>query len=536
MPSDNHNAQHDVSSISVIEGFLDFFELALTYQPIFLPALKLFYQHRNELIAEFKNNHLNCYSDARFKHPLWRDQKLFNTVHQSYLRYSTHFLSFLKKIPSLDPQAYFVFEFLINAFSPSNIPFLNPEVLKTKNLKNGFLHFLSDCEKWSGHPLITKCQHDAFELGKTIATTPGKVIFQNELMQLIQYQAVTEKVHPKPILLVTSWVNKFYILDLRPQHSLISWLISEGYTVFVISWINPDKRLRHKSFSDYVDHGVIQSIHIIRTITNDEKINLFGFCLGGTLVSAALATLASKQLDWVETATLIATLIDFANAGPIKQLMGEKQIQLFEKYMRRHGFMHGYKTLAAFQLIAANENIWPFWIKHYLQGKKTLALDTLFWSLDITHTPEQLYRFYIRKLLQENSLAHSPDIQKISVPTFYLAFKEDWLAPDHACFDSCQLLKHVADKTFLLAPGGHLSGVTTKPTQHSQQIVQIKSVTSEETLEQWQQSSEKSHASWHVHWQQWLLTWNSDWIDARAIDSFLEDAPGHYVKNYVWKA
>lgn len=532
MQPENYNSKNLNLTPPLIEGFLDTFELALTYKDDFIEIAKLFYQHRAELIHELKQHKSAHYSDYRFKHRSWHEKKVYKFIHEYYLNISNALSHIVNSNTQLNPQARFLFDFIINAISPGNFPFLNPE---TKNLKEGFHAFINDIEKWSGYTLITKCQRNAFKLGETLAATPGKVIFQNHLMQLIQYQATTEKVQRAPILLVTSWVNKYYILDLRKEHSFIRWLISQGYTVFVISWINPTKQLRHKNFSDYVEDGVIQSIKIVRERTHNEKINLFGFCLGGTLASKAIAILAKENLDWILTVTFVATLIDFSKAGPIKQFMGESQIQLFERFMRQHGFMHGYKTLVAFQLIAANENIWPFWIRHYLQGKKTVSLDTLFWSLDITHSTEALYRFYMRKLLQENLLVHSKDYKSISIPIFYVAFKDDWLSPAEGCFDSCQLLSHCNDKTFLLAPGGHLSGMTTKPTEHCQQTIQIKPIILEENFSQWKEASETSTSSWHICWQQWLMKFNHDWITSRTIHSFIEEAPGSFVQDYVWK-
>lgn len=457
----------------------------------------------------------------------------------------------VNKAEGLDEDTYRKVDFytrqFIDALSPSNFLFTNPEVLEEtmetggENLIRGFENLIEDLKRGQGELKIKTTDYDAFEVGKNLAITPGKVIYENELMQLIQYKPTTEKVHKRPFLIVPPWINKYYILDLKPENSFIKWLIDQGHTVFTISWVNPDKKLARKSFDDYMRLGTLAAMDQVKEITGEPDCNILGYCLGGTLTAITLSWLHKKgQQERVAAATFLTTLINFDRAGEMKLFIDDAQLEVMDKEMAEKGFLPAETLKNTFSMLRANDLIWSFVVNNYLMGREPFPFDLLYWNDDATNMPAAMHSFYLRKFYRDNLLAKPGgvtindepiDIGDIRTPCYFLSTKEDHIAPWHATYDGMKLMGG-DDVNFTLAASGHVAGVANPPAKNKYCFWTGKP---DDDADRWFETARQHDGSWWPHWEKWLRGYaGGEKVPARKIGGGklkpIEDAPGRYVK------
>jgi polyhydroxyalkanoate synthase len=488
--------------------------------------------------------------DRRFKDAAWQDNELFDFVKQSYLLTARWLQTTVKDVEGLDDKTARKVEFytrqFVDAIAPTNFLMTNPEVLrvtiesKGENLLNGLKNMLGDLERGKGELKISMTDQDAFEIGRNVAVTPGKVVFQNDLMQLIQYNPLTEQVFRRPLLIIAPWINKYYILDLREKNSFIRFAVSQGHTVFVISWVNPDEKLARKSFEDYMLEAPLAALDAIEKATGEPDANVIGYCLGGTLVAATLAWLAAKKkADKIASATFLTTLTDFKEPGDLGVFIDEEQLQSLEARMSEKGFLEGDAMANTFNMLRANDLIWSFVINNYLLGKEPFPFDLLYWNSDSTRMPAAMHSFYLRKMYQENklvqpggiTLAGVPiDLRKIKTPTFMLSTREDHIAPWKTTYALTQLVS--GPIRFVLAASGHIAGVVNPP--ESGKYHHWVNDKNPPNPEDWLATSTQRPGSWWPEWASWVSTFGGDKVPARQPGDgklkVIEDAPGSYVK------
>ena len=487
--------------------------------------------------------------DRRFKDAEWSNNIIFDYIKQSYLLTSRWLVDQTGHAEGLEPHLakkvdFFTRQF-VDAISPTNFVATNPTVLKEtletrgENLLKGLQNILSDMERGHGQLRISQTDMEAFSVGENIAVTPGQVVFQNELMQLIHYEPTTETQFETPLLIVPPWINKFYILDLRPENSFIKWATDQGHSVYVISWINPTEELRHKDFTSYMMDGPLAALEAIKTDIGIQKVNAIGYCLGGTLLSATLAYAAKKNMDSFASATFFTTLVDFEKAGELSVFVDEDQIQAIERKMRDKGFLDGAEMASTFNSLRSNDLIWSFVVSNYLMGKEPFPFDLLFWNSDSTRLPEAMHSFYLRNMYQKNlmrepggiSMGNVPiNLGDIDVPTYFLATKEDHIAPWPGVYQGMK--RFGGQSKFVLAASGHIAGVINPPTAEKYSYW-----TNEQKLdeqEDWLESSVEKPGSWWNDWQSWILSNTGQKVPARIPGkgklSSIEAAPGSYVK------
>jgi polyhydroxyalkanoate synthase len=487
--------------------------------------------------------------DRRFKDAEWSNNIIFDYIKQSYLLTSRWLVDQTGHTEGLEPHLakkvdFFTRQF-VDAISPTNFVATNPTVLKEtletrgENLLKGLQNILSDMERGHGQLRISQTDMEAFSVGENIAVTPGQVVFQNELMQLIHYEPTTATQFETPLLIVPPWINKFYILDLRPENSFIKWATDQGHSVYVISWINPTEELRHKDFTSYMMDGPLAALEAIKTDIGVQKVNAIGYCLGGTLLSATLAYAAKKNMDSFASATFFTTLVDFEKAGELSVFVDEDQIQAIERKMRDKGFLDGAEMASTFNSLRSNDLIWSFVVSNYLMGKEPFPFDLLFWNSDSTRLPEAMHSFYLRNMYQKNlmrepggiSMGNVPiNLGDIDVPTYFLATKEDHIAPWPGVYQGMK--RFGGQSKFVLAASGHIAGVINPPTAEKYSYW-----TNEQKLdeqEDWLESSVEKPGSWWNDWQSWILSNTGQKVPARIPGkgklSSIEAAPGSYVK------
>ena len=410
-------------------------------------------------------------TDRRFKDDAWRENEVFDFIKQSYLLSARYVQDVVRQVDGLDPKTAQKVDFyarqFVDAMSPSNFLLTNPEVLRKtaetggENLLKGLNNLLSDLEQGKGKLRIKMTDMEAFKLGENIGVSPGKVVFQNDLMQLIQYTPSTEKVLKRPLLIAPPWINKFYILDLRPRNSFVRWAVSQGHTVFVISWVNPDEKLAEKGFEDYMTEGYLAALDAIEQATGEREVNAIGYCLGGTLLASTLAYMATKKDNRIKSATFFVTMMDFAEAGELGVFIDEEQLKALEEKMNKRGYLEGSEMATTFNMLRANDLIWSFVVNNYLLGNDPFPFDLLYWNANSTRMPARMHSFYLRKMYQENllaepngiSLAGVPiDLRKIKTPAYFLSTREDHIAPWKSTYRGTQLLG--GPKRFVLAASG----------------------------------------------------------------------------------
>jgi polyhydroxyalkanoate synthase len=493
--------------------------------------------------------------DRRFADPEWSSNQFFDFVKQAYLLSAQWGEDLVKNAKDLDPHTRHKAEFYVrqiaNAVSPSNFVLTNPELLRetlssnAENLVRG-MGMLKDDIDAQGNIVIRQSDPNLFEVGRNLATTPGKVVFQNELMQLIQYAPSTESVLKVPLLIVPPWINKFYVLDLTPEKSLIKWCVDQGLTVFVISWVNPDARLAGKGFDDYMRDGPLAALDVIEAITGEHKVHMAGYCVGGTLLAVTLAYLAAKSEERVMaarderavSATFFATQVDFTHAGDLKVFVDEEQLQILEKKMTDRGFLDGRHMANAFNLLRSNDLIWPYVINNYLRGKTPFPFDLLFWNSDATRMPAANHSFYLRNCYLNNTLTKGEmtvgglrlDLKKVMMPVYNLATREDHIAPAKSAFFGAQFFG--GPVKFVLSGSGHIAGVV-NPVGKAKYQFWTGPIDKVE-FDEWVEKATEHPGSWWPDWLQWLKDQNAETVPARTPGSAdyppIEDAPGSYVR------
>jgi polyhydroxyalkanoate synthase len=417
--------------------------------------------------------------DKRFRDKDWQENQVFDFIKQSYLLTANWMQNTVANVHGLDDKQRRRIEFYTKQFAdavaPTNFVLTNPEVLRTtlqsngENLVKGLGNLLEDIERGGGDVAIRQTK-DAFKVGENIALTPGKVVFRNELVELLQYEPTTEQVHEIPLLIFPPWINKFYILDLRPENSFIRWAVSRGYTVFVASWVNPDRRLAKKTFEDYMHGGIFASLDAVQAATGVEKINTIGYCIGGTLLSATLAYMAAKGDVRVNSATFFAAQADFSEAGDLKIFIDDEQLAALKQQMEKSGgVLEGQKMATTFNMLRANDLIWGFVVNNYLLGKEPAPFDLLYWNSDTTRMPEACHLYYLREFYQDNALAKGElkfgnvrlDLSKVKVPIYLQSAREDHIAPFRSVYKSTKLFG--GPVRFIIAGSGHIAGVINPP-------------------------------------------------------------------------
>ena len=487
-------------------------------------------------------------SDNRFKDPEWSSNPFFDFWKQAYLL-TTHWAEdVLKQTQGLDEpgrqKAEFYLRQLSSALSPSNFPMTNPEVVRetfatnANNLVQGMAHLVRDMEKSGDLLKISQTDTEAFEVGRNLATTPGKVVFQNDIFQLIQYTPTTEKVREVPLLVVPPWINKYYILDLTPAKSLLKYAVDQGFTVFVVSWVNPDERLAHKTFEDYMLEGLLTAADAVKRETGVEKCNVTGYCVGGTLLGATLAYCAARGEEPFRSVTFLTTQVDFTKAGDLLLFTNDDQLADLEKMMTERGFLDGSRMANVFNMMRPRDLIWPYIVNNYLLGKKPFPFDLLYWNQDSTRMAAANHNFYLREFYNENKLAKGEmmlagvklDLKKIRLPVFEVATKEDHIAPAKSVFIGSKLLGGPVE--FVLAGSGHIAGVVNPPDKMKYQYWTAPKAAAD-TLDEWIGMAKEHPGSWWPYWIEWLTKYAGDWVEPREPGTSLgviEDAPGSYVK------
>jgi polyhydroxyalkanoate synthase len=488
-------------------------------------------------------------SDRRFKDDAWRDNEVFDFIKQSYLLSARYVHDVVKQVDGLDTKTAQKVDFysrqFTDAMSPSNFLLTNPEVLRKtaetggENLLKGLNNLLNDLEQGKGKLRIKMTDTDAFRVGDNIGVSPGKVVYQNDLMQLIQYTPSTETVLKRPLLIGPPWINKFYILDLRPKNSFVRWAVSQGHTVFVISWVNPDGKLSEKGFEDYMTEGYLAALDAIEAATGQREVNAIGYCLGGTLLGCTLAYMAAKGDDRIKSATFFVSMLDFAEAGELGVFIDEEQLRALEGKMSKRGYLEGSEMATTFNMLRANDLIWSFVVNNYLLGNEPFPFDLLYWNSDSTRMPAKMHSFYLRKMYQENLLAKQGgislngvpiDLGKIKTPAYFLSTREDHIAPWKSTYRGTQLLG--GKKRFVLAASGHIAGVVNPP--DSGKYSHWVGTSLPPDPEAWFHGATEIAGSWWPDWQRWVTALGKEQVPARVPGDGklvpIEDAPGSYVK------
>ncbi|MFL6795800.1 MAG: PHA/PHB synthase family protein [Xanthobacteraceae bacterium] len=487
--------------------------------------------------------------DRRFSDPEWSSNQFFDFLKQAYLLTVQWANRLVHEADGLDPHTLQKAEFYVrqigNAIAPSNFVLTNPELLRetlgsnAENLVRGMHMLAEDIEAGQGNLKIRQSDAKMFEMGRNIALSPGKVIFENELMQLIQYAPMTEGVLKRPLLIVPPWINKFYILDLTPEKSFIRWCVAQGLTVFVVSWVNPDSHLADKSFEDYMRQGPLAALEAIAKATGENEVNAIGYCVGGTLLATSLAYMARTGDQRIASVTFFAAQVDFTHAGDLKVFVDEEQIAAREREMSERGYLEGKKMATAFNLLRSNDLIWPYVINNYLKGKEPPPFDLLYWNSDATRMPAANHSFYLRACYLENRLAKGMmvidgkplELKSITIPVYNLATREDHIAPARSVLLGSKLFG--GKVRFVLAGSGHIAGVVNPPEKMKYQYWTGPKPTSG-NLERWLSKAKEHSGSWWPDWINWLKAQDRTEVPARQPGGGglapIEDAPGRYVR------
>jgi polyhydroxyalkanoate synthase len=483
--------------------------------------------------------------DKRFKDDAWRENEVFDFIRQSYLLSARYMQGLVHDAEGMDDKTAQKVDFytrqFVDAMSPTNFVMTNPEVLRRtaetggENLLKGLSNLLSDLERGQGNLRIRMTDESKFKVGENIAVTPGKVVYQNDLMQLIQYTPTTENVLKRPLLILPPWINKFYILDLRPKNSFIRWAVDQGHTVFMVSWVNPDERLAEKGFEDYMLEGPYAALEAIEKATGEKSVNAIGYCLGGTLLSATLAHMATKRDTRIKSATFFTTMVDFAESGELGVFIDEEQLNALEAKMQKRGFLEGREMATTFNMLRANDLIWSFVVNNYLLGQDPFPFDLLYWNDDSTRMPARMHSFYLRRMYQQNDLIKPGgiellsvklDLRKIKLPTYILSTREDHIAPWASTYRATQT--YGGDIRFVLAASGHIAGVVNPPDagKYSHWV----NTTLPPSPEAWFAGATELAGSWWPDWQRWVTGQEAAQVPARQPKNAIEDAPGSYVQ------
>jgi polyhydroxyalkanoate synthase len=550
-------AEHKVAS-HITQAFMDYYQAVLQKEPADVIEWQLEWWQRSASLWQQQWNqfiespHLKDISaevmnlkDKRFRSELWDKNWFFDTLRKQYLLNKDIVEEALKESEDvLDKHTAHLVTFYskqwMDALSPSNYPWSNPEVLKAlvesngETLVRGMENLLADLR--AGR--ISMTTSEAFELGKNIATSKGSVVFQNELLQLIQYEATTAKVQQTPVMIMPAWINKYYILDLQPENSMVKYLCDQGFTVFVVSWVNPDESHRELGFDDYLQRGAYEALNAVLKAADVESVHVTGYCLGGTLTACLLSWLHSrKEQHKVASATYLTTLIDFEDAGDLKVFVDETQIAATEEKMAERGYLEGQEMAVTFNLLRPVDLIWSFVVNNYLLGKTPFPFDLLYWNQDATRMPAKMHSFYLRNMYLRNMLVKPEalsiagqrmNLTQITTPSFMVSTKEDHIAPWKCTYAATQMYQ--GEKQFLLAESGHIAGVISAPGKTKYGY--WKNLHLPKEADTWLENATKHEESWWIYWAEWLKQKEkaTSLLPARKIKNPLEDAPGSYVR------
>jgi len=505
----------------------------------------------------FKNVDLESFNephnDKRFLSPIWKESPYFEFLKRTYYLTAKYSLKWLNSIEDLDKktrqQLHFYIKNFLDYLAPTNYFWMNPEVIQStlqsggKNLLDGFKNCLEDLVLNDGRLNVRMTDLKTFKVGKNLAITPGKVIYQNDLIQLIQYSPTTKDVYKVPILFIPPWINKYYILDLSPENSLVKWLVEQGFTVYMISWVNPDPKLAHKKFEDYMLEGPLQSLDIITKSANCTSVHMVGYCIGGTLLACTLAYMKKTKDSRTVSSTFCMSLLNFSNPGEIGVFIDEPQINALEKLMKSSGYLNGHLLDLAFNILRPNELFWPYFINNYLLGKPSKPFDLLYWNADSSNLAYKMYIFYLRNMYLYNRLREPGgiklndvpiDLKDISIPSFFLASETDHITLWKSIYSGVKLLRCPVE--FVLSESGHVRGVINPPSQNkygfrtNENFGKSKPVPAKP--KDWLASSTKHKGSWWQYWANWLLSHDSKKVSPRdpaQNSTILEEAPGSYV-------
>ncbi len=487
--------------------------------------------------------------DKRFLDADWTENPVYDVMKQSYLLTSDWLQSLVGGVEGVDPltkrRVEFFMKLLTDAFAPTNFLASNPAALREivatggESLAKGMENFAADLARGGGQLAISQTDYEQFRIGENVATAPGKVVFENEILQLIQFAPSTDQVHQIPLVIFPPWINKFYILDLRPDNSMIRWLADQGITVFVVSWVNPDQSLAGKTFEDYLRQGIYEATDAAMTQAGVEQVNTVGYCIGGTLLSAALAHMAAKGDKRIASATFFAAQQDFTEAGDLLLFTDEAWLQDLESRMDAEGgVLSGQAMADTFNVLRSNDLIWSFFVNNYLLGKEPRPFDLLFWNSDQTRMPKALHMFYLRKFYGENALAKGEleldgvrlDLGSVKTPIYVQSSKEDHIAPAPSVYKGARLFG--GPVTYMMSGSGHIAGVVNHPAARKYQHWTCQDLPA--TLQEWQAAATETPGSWWPHWIEWLRSHSGPLVPARDPAAGplapIEEAPGRYVK------
>jgi len=487
--------------------------------------------------------------DRRFTDPEWSQNQFFDFLKQAYLLTAQWADKLVADAADLTPhtrqKAEFYVRQITNALAPTNFVLTNPELLRetltsnADNLVRGMHMLAEDIERGGGHLKIRQSDSSMFEVGRNLAITPGKIVYQNELMQLIQYAPSTETVLKRPLLIVPPWINKFYVLDLTPEKSFIKWCVDQGLTVFCISWVNPDERLARKTFDDYVRQGPLEALDAIKQATGEDKVHAVGYCVGGTLLAITLAAMAARGDERIASATLFAAQVDFSYAGDLKVFVDEEQVSALEKRMAERGYLDSRSMATVFNLLRSNDLLWPYVINNYLKGKAPFPFDLLYWNSDATRMPAANHSFYLRNCYLDNKLAKGKmtigetpvDLKAVRIPIYNLATREDHIAPAKSVMFGSKFFG--GDVRFVVAGSGHIAGVINPPEKNKYQYWTGPKPRNAD-IDSWLAKAKEHPGSWWPDWLVWITKQSPTEVPARVpgagVLEPIDDAPGAYVK------
>jgi polyhydroxyalkanoate synthase len=483
--------------------------------------------------------------DRRFKDTRWTEDPIFSHLRQSHELMSGWLQEQANAIDSIDHKTAQKMRFAMrnytDALSPSNFWMTNPEVLdetiKTKgqNLLKGMENLVADLKASKTLPKISMVKEGMFEVGRNLATTKGEVVFENDTLQIIQYHPLTEQVYKTPLVILSPWINKYYILDMQADNSFVRWAVEQGHTVFITSWKNAESQDVDHDWFDRMQGGLVATIETAQRETGEKQVNVIGYCIGGTLLTTALAYWAARgEESPVKSATFFTCLIDFEDSGELALFTDESQISAMEKTMQSLGYLDAWHTHTTFNMMRANDLIWSFVVNNYLMGREPFPFDLLYWNSDATRIPAALHSFYLRQMYMHNNLAKGKlvlnktrlDVTKINTPSYFISAIEDHIAPWQATYNGARLLG--GDVTFTLSGSGHIAGIVNPPAKNKYGYWTNDQLPKD--CDKWLASAKQHEGSWWTHWAMWIAKFGGDKIPARDIKNPIEPAPGRYVK------
>jgi len=488
--------------------------------------------------------------DRRFRDERWTTNPLFDHIRQSYLLTSQWLQARMEDTESMDPQLArkmrFAMRQYMDALSPSNFWMTNPEVLdevvksKGENLLKGMDNLIADLKANKGLPKISMVKGGMFEVGKNLATTPGKVVYQNKLVQIIQYAPSTSKVYKTPLVIISPWINKYYILDMQAENSFVKWAVDQGHTVFITSWVNPTAAHKDITFANYMTLGLQTAIAVAQVATGEKEVNVIGYCIGGTLLTTLMAYLEARgEKSPVKSATFFTALIDFEDAGELTLFTDEAQIAGIEELMKEKGYLDGWHMATTFNMLRANDLIWSFVVNNYLLGREPLPFDLLYWNSDSTGIPGPAHSFYLRQMYLYNHLSRpgklvindtALDVHQIKTPSYFISTREDHIAPWKATYTGAKLFS--GPVTFTLAGSGHIAGVVNPPVKNKYGYWTNDKLPN--SADEWLAKAKQFEGSWWPHWANWIKQYGGTKVAARVPGKgklkAIENAPGSYVK------